>query len=94
MTGGAYLEVFLYAEYTSYEGSYCGYTYAKAHLHLVPGSPWATLYAYLYDGGGGAGRDYYTTTSGLYLTYAEAYGLFRLPGGTYYASCGTGRIWV
>jgi hypothetical protein len=40
-----YIEGWLYAWYSTYDGSYCGYMTAKAHAHLNVGSPWGYMAA-------------------------------------------------
>lgn len=44
-----YAEGWLYAYYSTYDGSYCGYMTAKAHAHLNVGSPWGYMVAKVYD---------------------------------------------
>ena len=59
-----YIEGWLYAWYSTYDGSYCGYMTARAHAHLNVGSPWAYMDAEVDDCSGNCK----TSTSTVHLT--------------------------
>jgi hypothetical protein len=82
------LDVYLWAKYSYYDGSYCGATWAEAKLHENPNvnAPWGKVYAILQNcnyttqtsasvavrGGGTVGQDYVQNTAAIYLTCGRA----------------------
>src|SRR5262249_1819072 len=48
------LEVWLYARYKSFDGSYCGTMFARAVLYLNPGAPWGHLWVAVHNCASGA----------------------------------------
>lgn len=99
---GGYYSVSLYAAYSTYDNSYCGYMWTQSHVHLNPGAPWGTLTATLYDcnnvskasastaanGGGSNGYDYWATTGHIYISCGQGKGTF-----TNAATVWTGQHW-
>jgi hypothetical protein len=82
-----YVEGWLYAWYSTYDGSYCGYMTARAHAHLNVGSPWAYMDAVVDDCSG----NYKTSTSSVYLTGGGASGYEYWTTMTSHVSQGCGR---
>jgi hypothetical protein len=95
--GWGRLDVYLWAKYSYYDGSYCGATWAEAKLHENPNvnAPWGTVYAILQNcnyttqksaslpvrGGGTTGEDYVKNTDAIYLTCGRGAAEFDLESG-------------
>ncbi len=104
---GGYWSTSLYAAYSSYDNSYCGYMWAQTHVHLNPGAPWGSFYTELANcsgnyvtnstttyanGGGSIGYDYWSTSPQVYQACGEGIGHYST-GGAWYATF-TGIHWA